>query len=96
MPGGDGTGPMGYGSRTGRAAGYCSGYGMPGFANPMPRRGFRGRGYGYGYAAPGFNAGAYADEKEFLKAQAESLKEEISTLEARLKELEKTEPESKE
>ncbi|NOX97263.1 MAG: DUF5320 domain-containing protein, partial [Nitrospirae bacterium] len=26
MPGGDGTGPMGLGSRTGRAAGFCAGY----------------------------------------------------------------------
>ncbi|HED23649.1 MAG TPA: hypothetical protein ENN91_00820 [Firmicutes bacterium] len=92
MPGGDGTGPMGYGPRSGRAAGYCAGYGMPGFANPWPRRRFRGRGYGYGYgyAAPAPDAGAYAGEKEYLKEQAEYLKEEISMLEARLKELENT------
>ena len=67
MPRGDGSGPMGMGPMTGRGAGYCAGFGMPGFAN-APRgwgygmgygggRGFgRGRGFGWGY--PGaYNAG---------------------------------------
>lgn len=53
MPGGDRTGPEGRGPRTGRAAGYCSGSGVPGHANPEGRgRGFgtgRGRGYGRGW-----------------------------------------------
>lgn len=31
MPGGDHTGPIGLGSRTGRGMGYCAGYGAPGF-----------------------------------------------------------------
>lgn len=35
MPRGDGTGPMGFGPMTGRAAGYCAGYSVPGFANPV-------------------------------------------------------------
>lgn len=48
MPRGDGTGPAGFGPRTGRAAGYCAGYGMPGFANPGFGRGFFGRGGGRG------------------------------------------------
>ena len=47
MPRGDGTGPMGMGPMTGRAAGYCAGYPVPGFANPIPGRGF-GMGYGRG------------------------------------------------
>ena len=47
MPGGDGTGPMGLGPMTGRAAGYCAGFGMPGFMNPIPGRGFGGGG-GFG------------------------------------------------
>ena len=51
MPRGDRTGPMGMGPMTGRAAGYCAGFGMPGYANPAPGRGFgmgfgRGRGFG--------------------------------------------------
>lgn len=48
MPGGDGTGPLGLGPMTGRAAGYCAGYPMPGYANPMAGRGFGGRGMGLG------------------------------------------------
>lgn len=48
MPGGDGTGPMGMGSMTGRAAGYCAGYPVPGFMNPIPGRGFGGMGRGWG------------------------------------------------
>ncbi len=49
MPGGDGTGPMGMGPMTGRAAGFCAGYGMPGFSSPVPGRGFWGRGGGRGH-----------------------------------------------
>ena len=54
MPRGDGTGPMGMGPRTGRAAGYCAGFGVPGYMNPVPGKrffprywGFAGRGRGY-------------------------------------------------
>jgi len=36
MPFGDGTGPMGLGPMTGRAAGYCAGYSVPGYMNPIP------------------------------------------------------------
>ena len=51
MPRGDGTGPMGMGAMTGRAAGFCAGFGMPGHANPAPGQNFgidfgRGRGFG--------------------------------------------------
>ena len=38
MPRGDGTGPAAMGPMTGRAAGYCAGYGVPGFANPYGGR----------------------------------------------------------
>lgn len=31
MPFGDGTGPLGLGPMTGRAAGFCAGFGRPGF-----------------------------------------------------------------
>jgi hypothetical protein len=48
MPSGDRTGPWGRGPRTGRAAGYCAGYDVPGYANPGFGRG-RGRGFGRGY-----------------------------------------------
>jgi len=48
MPGGDGTGPAGMGPMTGRAAGYCAGYPVPGYMNPVGGRGFRGWGRGLG------------------------------------------------
>jgi len=47
MPGGDGTGPMGMGQMTGRAFGFCAGYGTPGYMNQIPQRGF-GAGIGCG------------------------------------------------
>ena len=49
MPGGDRTGPAGLGSMMGRAAGYCAGYSIPGFMNPIAGRGFWGRGQGGGW-----------------------------------------------
>jgi hypothetical protein len=50
MPGGDRTGPLGMGPMTGRAAGYCAGYPVPGYANPIPRAGIGfGRGGGWGW-----------------------------------------------
>ena len=48
MPGGDRTGPLGRGPMTGRALGYCTGYSVPGYANPGLGRGF-GRGWGRGF-----------------------------------------------
>jgi hypothetical protein len=55
MPAGDRTGPVGLGPMTGRAAGYCAGFPMPGYMNPLPGRGWgmgrgwgRGRGWGWG------------------------------------------------
>jgi len=63
MPYGDGTGPAGMGPMTGRAAGLCAGYGMPGYMNPVGGRGFwarggrgafgRGRGHRHWYHATG-------------------------------------------
>jgi hypothetical protein len=49
MPGGDRTGPQGYGPRTGRGLGYCAGYPSPGFSRGVPAGWFgRGRGRGRG------------------------------------------------
>lgn len=64
MPGGDRTGPMGMGPVTGRGAGFCAGFPVPGYMNPMPGRGFgrgffgrggggRGRGFRHRYFATG-------------------------------------------
>ena len=46
MPRGDGTGPAGLGPMTGRAAGFCAGYSVPGYMNPVAGR------TGYGPVAP--------------------------------------------
>lgn len=58
MPRGDRTGPMGMGAMTGRAAGYCAGFEMPGYANPIVGRSF-GMGYGHrrGFGGHGFGGG---------------------------------------
>ncbi len=46
MPGGDRTGPMGFGPMTGRTAGFCAGSSVPGYMNPVAGRGFWGSGRG--------------------------------------------------
>ena len=47
MPKGDQTGPYGYGPMSGRGAGFCAGYDMPGYAHPgMFGRGMRMRAWG--------------------------------------------------
>lgn len=60
MPRGDGTGPGGAGPMTGRAAGFCAGFSVPGFANAAGGRGFFGRGRGFFGAGfgRGFGRGA--------------------------------------
>ena len=101
MPGGDGTGPVGMGPMTGRAAGYCAGYGMPGYAGPRGR-GFRGRGGGRGRGfrhwfratgLPGWVRGfgpaaTPPSEPDALKARAEFLGQQLEDVRQRLSELE--------
>jgi hypothetical protein len=62
MPGGDQRGPRGMGRMMGRRAGYCAGYDAPGYANPVPGRGYgrgwgRGRGGAWGYGRGGGGRG---------------------------------------
>ena len=68
MPRGDGTGPAGMGPMTGRAAGFCAGFPVPGYANPVGGRGMgmgwgrgggRGRGRGFGWGRGGYGLPAY-------------------------------------
>ena len=95
MPQGDGTGPAGQGSMTGRGMGYCAGYDAPGFVNSGFRRGMgRGLGRGRGFA---LRAGAIPmqqvqpaviteeQEKQFLEQELVALKEEIKEIEKKLK-----------
>ena len=61
MPRGDGTGPMGNGPMTGRGAGFCAGFAVPGVASALGRfGGFGGfgcrRGVGGGMRGAGMQA----------------------------------------
>ena len=67
MPGGDRTGPMGMGPRTGRAAGYCSGAGLPGYADALPARGL-GMGFGWGGRGRRFCGGGRGFRNRFFAA----------------------------
>jgi hypothetical protein len=104
MPFGNGTGPAGTGPMTGRAAGYCAGYNMPGFANPIPGRSFRGRGGRRGslgrrgawfgapyYQAPAYGFAPYSPEQNLyaLKAQAQHLQNALEEIHKRVADLEK-------
>ncbi|NMB46404.1 MAG: DUF5320 domain-containing protein [Firmicutes bacterium] len=98
MPKGDFTGPWGLGPMTGRGAGFCAGYPVPGYANPAGRgRGFgrgRGRGWGYrqpmwgwqGQMGPGYPYGmpAYGNDPE---TEASALKQTAEALELELKQI---------
>ncbi len=58
MPRGDGTGPRGLGAMTGRAAGFCAGFGAPGYMNPVAGRGGGfGMGFGRGWGNRFFATG---------------------------------------
>ena len=59
MPRGDRTGPLGMGPMTGRAAGYCAGYPVPGYQNPILGRGYA-RGGGFGGGGRGWRNMYYA------------------------------------
>ena len=54
MPLGDGTGPVGLGPLTGRTAGFCAGYPVPGYMNVIPGQGFRTFGFGFFGRGRGF------------------------------------------
>jgi len=70
MPGGNGTGPAGMGPMTGRAAGYCAGYNMPGYANPIPGRGFVGYRGGRGGRGGRWGQGEVWNEAPYYQAPA--------------------------
>jgi len=66
MPAGNGTGPMGMGPMTGRAAGYCAGYPAPGFMNPYGGRGFGAAYPAYGLPYQSAMAGPYPSYAPFM------------------------------
>ncbi len=67
MPRGDSTGPMGMGPMTGRGAGYCAGYNMPGYLNNAGGRNFgMGFGRGAGFGGRGGRGGGFGFRNRFI------------------------------
>jgi hypothetical protein len=105
MPGGDRTGPMGMGPMTGRGAGFCAGFGVPGFMNRGFGAGFFGRGRGgrgggrgwrnmfYATGLPGWMrsspAGLAPATAEASRAERQSLQDQVETLQSQLDEVKK-------
>lgn len=92
MPRGDGTGPAGFGSMTGRKAGYCAGFSTPGFTKPgrmgFARRNFGGRGWRHCFYETGLPYWArknypFVNTEDTLNEE-EALAEEVNYLEAQL------------
>jgi hypothetical protein len=89
MPKGDKTGPQGAGPMTGRAAGYCAGYPVPGYMNPAPGYGRRwGRGRGRGWRRGRFIYPAPAVVVQPAYPVAQTPEQEIASLETYQKSLE--------
>ncbi len=90
---------MGLGPMTGRAAGYCAGYPVPGFMNPIPGWG-RGRGWGRWFPAmgipgaapvggwPGYGVPPYGPASS-RRQEAQMLKVQAEQFEASLAEIRK-------
>ena len=99
MPFGDRTGPIGQGPMTGRGAGYCAGYDVPGYANPGGFGFGRGRGRGRGFSrmhygralAPrwGWNAAPYAPAAPSKEEELDMLKGQADALKRSLEDIER-------
>ena len=102
MPLGDGTGPAGMGPMTGRGAGYCAGYSVPGYMNPYGGRFGSGMGWGRRFGPGYFNpAGTWAvpvggynpfpytkdQEKQALENQVKFLESQIKAVQERIEKL---------
>ena len=90
MPRGDGSGPAGMGPMTGSAAGFCAGYGVPGYMNAYGGRmggGFgRGRGRGWGAPYPAAGWGTWSPPYGGVPyAQPYSAEQERETLQNQVK-----------
>lgn len=84
---------------TGRAAGYCAGYGVPGFANPQVGGGFgrrggfgrgMGRGFGFGWGRGfgyGVPYGPQAAPQLTQEQELEQLKDQAQYLKGALDEI---------
>jgi hypothetical protein len=85
---------------TGRRAGYCAGYGVPGYMNDIPVRGRGfgygrgfgwgfGRGYGYGYRWGAAYPAGYYPEAPTAEEERIFLENELRFMEQRQKDLRK-------
>jgi len=97
MPGFDGTGPRGMGPMTGGGRGYCNPAGYRPWRGFNPGYGAFGRSWGAGYATPDYYQGApygagmsREQEVDFLRDQANLLKNQLQEIESRVAQLEKT------
>lgn len=102
MPRGDGTGPMGMGSKTGQGTGLCAGFAASGYANSTEHSAGFGCRRGFSRAlcatrkqrcvrvgSPKY-AGIYnstVDEKKILSRQAEFLGNQLEQVKKRLSDL---------
>lgn len=102
MPGGDRTGPAGLGPMTGRGVGFCAGYSVPGYANPVGGRGGIGMGRGgrrgwrnwcfpafraTGYYGPNMESITPENELQALRNQAEAMKADLEQINERIAQL---------
>ena len=94
MPGFDGTGPRGMGPMTGGGRGFCSPWGIGTAFRPYGA--FQGRGYGSPYygagpitpgAVPFASQMTREQELDFLKNQAQVMKEQLEQIETRIQQL---------
>ena len=90
MPGFDGTGPRGMGPMTGGGRGFCSPRGigaaarMYGFSSRVPYAHPYYGAYGFGPFAPRVTR---EQQLEFLKSEAEALRDDLKAVEARIGQL---------
>ena len=93
MPGGDGTGPIGRGPMTGRAAGLCAEHPTPGYTTPGYGQGF-GRGRGRGIRRGFLHTPGTEEVKVYLENLVKNLKDELKAVTERLKDLSNEKKES--
>ena len=95
MPGFDGTGPFGMGPMTGGARGFCSLWGIRSALYPywrFPSMVYEYPYYGMAPVVPGtipFYPGMTREQEiDFLKNQAQGIKSQLESIEARIQQLE--------
>ncbi len=98
MPFGNGMGPAGMGPMSGRGAGFCAGYGVPGYLNHWSGLGAPGAGLGFGrgrgrghrnmYWATGLTGWQRAGMGVQPQLYQPSAEQELSALQGQLKAME--------